>query len=346
MNALKLFPHEWPAADQRLWASITTDGGLFDETGSLAHLRPATLKTCAVVYGRWLFWIKTVDPDALLLAPINRITADRVNSWMASLETLAPYSRVMFMDEMIRIFCAAAPDQDSRPLRRIRKTHHALAQADHGSRKMGRIPCALDLVRAGVEHGTVGVEAAHSTFERARRLRDAAMIVFLAMHPIRRKNFVELEIGRSFRISGSSLRIVLSRDETKTHDPYEAEVLEPAANLVARYLREARPFLIGRGPLPHDRLWVADTGLPYSHGYIGTRIPLLAERLLGVRVAMHFFRDAVATTFARSSSDLARGTGAILGHSSLRTAERHYNHARAIDAGREYASVVRKTMER
>lgn len=111
------------------------------------------------------------------------------------------------------------------------------------------------------------------------------------------------------------------------------------------YLEEARPFFQARATENTNALWLADTGVPYSYGYIGRRIPLITERLIGVNVPPHFFRDAMVTTLARASPDFARGSKAILGHIDHRTAERHYNHARSVEAGREYASILQDLLD-
>lgn len=126
----------------------------------------------------------------------------------------------------------------------------------------------------------------------------------------------------------------------KNRTRYEAEVQEPASALLRRYLADARPFFAARTTSTNMFLWLADTGLPYSYSYFGRRIPLITTNLLGVNVPPHFFRDAVATSFARTSPDLARGTKAILGHTDYRTAERHYNHAQAIEAERSYQEIL------
>jgi integrase len=203
-----------------------------------------------------------------------------------------------------------------------------------------RIPSILDLIDAGLNHGDVGASEAKSEFERARRLRDAALIVLLAMVPIRRKNFLGLEIGRTIHVDREEILITLPAGEVKNKLRYEIILREPGAALLRRYLSEARPFLDARSSKQTNALWLADTGLPYGYGYIGRRIPFLTEKLIGVNVPPHFFRDATATTFARTSPELARGTKAILGHSDHRTAERHYNHAQSIEAGRSLAEII------
>jgi integrase len=90
------------------------------------------------------------------------------------------------------------------------------------------------------------------------------------------------------------------------------------------------------------RLWVADTGLPLNYSYMGRRIPELTERMTGVRVSPHFFRDAAATTLARESSSASRLAAPMLGHTNIRMAEKHYNHAQCIEAGGSYAAVLER----
>lgn len=64
-----------------------------------------------------------------------------------------------------------------------------------------------------------------------------------------------------------------------------------------------------------------------------------------MRVPPQFFRDAAATTLARTSPEAARLTRGLLGHAGFRTAERHYNQARALEAGRDYADVLTQLKE-
>lgn len=82
------------------------------------------------------------------------------------------------------------------------------------------------------------------------------------MVPIRRKNFVELEIGRTLLITDSRFVVLLPAGEVKNRVHYEIQLLEPGASVLSRYLAEARPFLASRGPTPTSMLWLAETGLP------------------------------------------------------------------------------------
>ncbi len=110
---------------------------------------------------------------------------------------------------------------------------------------------------------------------------------------------------------------------------------------LCRYLNEVRPWLMARSGARHDQLWVDNHGHPYRDRLLsGGRSREYDLRLTGVRVPPHFFRDAAATTLARHSPNAARLIRPVLAHSSFKTAERHYNHAQGIEAGRDYAAVI------
>lgn len=331
---------DWPAEDQALWTRLTTKVGPLDEGGDLTHLRGSSLRNIEVAYGRWLAGLGKRELAALDEPPIDRVTAERVRLWMEDVRDCAPNSRKIWIDGLIRLLTAAAPGVRFPFLRLVQRNLLQLANEDHGSRKVGRIPSSFDQIDAALTYADAEEAIATSRFEHARRLRDAAMIVFLSMVPIRRRSFVSLELGRTVIASDKDIVILLPPSEVKTKRHYEIVLREPGAGLLRRYLKEARPFLAARASTETGALWLADTGLPYSYTYIGKRIPLLTEKLIGTKVPPHFFRDSLATTFARVSPDLARGTKAILGHSDYRTAERHYNHAQAIEAGRTYSDVL------
>lgn len=335
MTRIKLHPHEWPAADQKMWSALQESGNPLDGVGAFAHLRASTIAQHQAGYGRWIAWLTAIDPAALGEPPLSRITAERVVAWMGSMEADAPYSRVMRLDTLIRVVVAVDRDACVRKLRRIRAIHFAQAQDRNGERKHGRILSGRVLLQAGLDLAGQHADAA-SILERMQTLRDGAMLAFLAMLPIRRRAFVGLELGHSVLLTAQSIEIALSPEMTKTGNTWTAMVPDPLEGLLRHYLSEARPFLLHRGNEAHAMLWVADSGRPFGYSYMGRRIADLTEKMIGVRVPPHFFRDAAATTLARESPEHARSAGPLLGHTSFRTAEKHYNHARAIEAGRTY----------
>lgn len=151
--------------------------------------------------------------------------------------------------------------------------------------------------------------------------------------------FVEAFNGR-FRADCINRRSLTTAGARKCRAPFQDQDTTTRGRPLVRgawhcRLAAARPFLFSRAKSDTHALWLADTGEPY--GYIGKRIPLLTKRLIGMNVPPHSFRDALATTIAGVSPELARGTKAVLGYADIRTSERHYNRAQAIKTVRSYS---------
>jgi integrase/recombinase XerD len=90
------------------------------------------------------------------------------------------------------------------------------------------------------------------------------------------------------------------------------------------YLEVHRPVLLAGQSVPE--LWVGRHG---RLGYQGCRQAILraTEETIGHAVPPHFFRDCAATTIALYDPEHVGIIPALLGHTTPRTAEQHYNHA-------------------
>lgn len=339
---LGLLPADWPAADRAMWAAITFRGGPLDDMGPLAHLRASSIRTLEISYGRWLGWLSTMDPPgALAEPPAARATAPLLSAWMRDLAALSPTSRLTFAEQTIRILSAWSPEADWASQRRLLSLLRCEVADTPSTRKDGRILSSADLLDLGLRLADGG-DAIGPTqkLAEAKRRRDGVMIAFLALLPLRRRSFCALELGRSVIVRPGGVSIHLDGDDTKPGSPWEAPLPAALDAPVRHYIAEVRPWLMERSGENHAHLWVNDSGRPYSDLHLGDRITRITERHLGVRVPPHLFRDAAATTLAHHSPDAARLTRAILAHSSFRTAEKHYNHARTIDAGRRYFALI------
>lgn len=332
----------WPDQDRAMWLNLQKSGGPLDDRGALSHLRATSLNTLELRYGRWLRWLETTDPDACALPPTVRATIERLSAWLGDLSHTKPMTRLMFIDGVIRILSAADPGKDWSAQRKLKAGLKRDAGRGDRDRKLGRILSSGVLLRAGITLATKHAEAAGTPLEAMKRLRDGTMIAMLALMPMRRRAFAGLRIGTSLIVSGETIIVALPDALTKSGQPWEAEVPDVIAPLLRRYIREARPALMQRGGTKHDFLWVGKKGAPLEMSYLSSRIAQQIRHLTGVRVPMHFFRDAAATTLARHSPESARLIRPILAHSSFGTAERHYIHAQTIEAGRDYAALIKK----
>ena len=342
MKRFALKPAAWPQPDQILWSGLFRKGHPLDEAGPLSYLSPVTITGMEVTWGHWLAWVARERPDLLNLDPLTRAAPEVLQAWLGSMAHLVPATASFRINSVLRVLKTLSPAQSLERHRKLARHYQRIADRTPSRRKQGRIVKTGVLVDAGVAHYKLHQDTASSSTECACACRDAMMVTLLALMPMRRHSFTNLELGRSLLRTHAGWRVVLDSFDLKSGQYWEASVPEPAESLLTHYVDVVRPRLKVPGGLDAGRLWLTKNGTPYEDGSLGAWIKQLTFRLIGVAISPHFFRDCAATTMALSSARDARGIRALLGHASDRTSERHYNQASAIEAGRELQDIVLK----
>lgn len=331
---------QWPNADRSMWEAVFKKGDLLDGQGPMAHVRLTTQTSLEPRYGRWLEWLRVNEPQVLDMPPPQRATLDRLKAWLTALDHTAPITRLAYIEGVLRVLLAANPERDWSAHRKLRLRLKKQAGRGDQTRKKGRILSSKVLLDAGLNLALVAADETRSPIWRVIHIRDGAIIALLALLPIRRRALVGLRIGESIFFNDNTAALALPGSLTKSGVPWEVEIPAPVMPALNRYMLEARPTLLARGAQLHDSLWVGRKGTPLSYSAIAPAVKNGTERMLGTRISPHLFRDAAATTLARHSSQAAILIRPVLSHSSDRTAERHYNHAKTIEAGRDYAALI------
>ena len=78
---------------------------------------------------------------------------------------------------------------------------------------------------------------------------------------------------------------------------------------------------------------------------LGSRIFVRTRQEFGRGLSPHMFRDCVATAVAVDNPKHIGDASLILGHAGHRTTEKHYNHARSLDASRRHAAMLASLRE-
>lgn len=331
---------DWPAADQSLWAGLIIADDPFGDLGALAHLRASSKAALIKNYGRWLEWLWQADPPALGQPPEQRATPERLEAWISSLDHVVPPTLRTFVCGALRVLMAAAPERDWRLQNNTMIRLHRRAKMFNSDRKTGRVLSSSALFDTGRDLMGPKADEANTPLKAALCRRDGAMIAFLAVMPIRLRSLSELMLGDSVLVSGRRIVIRLSADMTKTGQDWEAPVPDLLEPLLKTYIYEVRPWLLERTGVRHDCLWVTRFGSGMAYGQIKDLIPKVTGRELGIKISPHLFRDAAATTLVRQSPKDALLVRPLLAHTDFRTAERHYIHAKGIEAGRDHAAVI------
>jgi integrase/recombinase XerD len=336
----------WPARDQALWNRALKSGSPLDPTGGLSHLRSGSLSALRQAYRQWLHWLQSNEPETLQIAPEERATIERLHRWYDTMTALRPMSRLFYIEGTIKFLRAIAPEGKWDAHKRLILRLKRLAGRGDKSRKSGRILDSGALLEFGMNYANTSRKANPTPLEAAARYQTETMIAMLALMPLRSSTFRRLELGKSVHVGVDAIEITAPGETMKMGQPWDAQVPDMLLPLLRKYITEVRPWLLERLGKNHNFLWVTNKGDPFTNGYIGVRIAVAMVEASGVRVSPHLFRDAAATTLARKSPQSARLIKPVLAHSCTETSEDYYIHAGAIDAGRDYAALIKNLRKR
>jgi integrase len=307
--------------------------------GAGNHLKPITLSDLERRYGYFLDFIDRrglLDPNK---AAGGHVTPENVDTYLEELTARVGSVTVQGSICKLRRACELIdPACDLSWLANIEKD---LALVMRPRSKSNRWVLTEVLVEAGL---TLIAEAENSRkmskLGQARQVRNGLMVAMLAMHPIRLKNFADLEIGRNFVEIKGSWWIVLPASETKEGRPDERRIddlLQPALD---RYLAKYRPILSGADQSV-AALWLSSNdGNPMTYDGVARAITETTRSTVGVAVSPHLFRTATASSAATHGGANPHLASALLHHTNPHVTEAHYNRASSISAGESLRSII------
>ena len=338
-NIRMLPPDLWPEADRNAWVAACQPAARLKRGGAAGHLKPVTREVHERHYGNFLGFL---DRNGLLRrdapAAVN-VTPENVDAFLAEAKARMSFTTVhVAMCCLRRAARYMVPGLDLDWLNEIAKD---LALVAHPRSKSDRWVLPELLIEAGL---TLIQEAEHSEtmtkLVRAIQVRNGLMVGMLGFHPIRRKNFAALEIGRSLVKIRGMWWIVLSAAETKENRADERRINEMLMPFLDRYLDHYRPVLI-RPESPPRALWLSKHGARIADKYVTTLIGATTLATVGVRVSPHLFRTSAASAAAVYGGDNPYLGSAVLHNADPRVTLEHYNRATSLTAAESFRQLIR-----
>jgi integrase len=329
----------WPEADRNAWSSACQPSQRLKRGGAGSHMKQITLDDLARRYGYFLDCMNRrglLDPNR---TAGGHVTPENVDAYLAELAARVGSVTVQGSIHKLRRACELInPARDMSWLAEIEKD---LALVMRPRSKANRWVLTEVLIEAGL---TLIAEAENSRkmsqLAQARQVRNGLMVAMLAMHPIRLKNFTDLEIGRNFVEIKGSWWIVLSASETKEGRPDERRIddlLQPALD---RYLKTYRPILAGADQST-KALWLSSNdGASMSYAGVERVLTETTRTTVGIAVSPHLFRTAIASSAAIHGGANPHLASALLHHTDPHVTEAHYNRASSISAGDSLRSII------
>ena len=314
----------WPEADRKAWIAACQPSQRLKRGGAGSHMKPITLDDLARRYGYFLDCMNRRGLLDLNKAAGGHVTPENVDAYLAELS--ARVGSVTAYGSIYKLRRACELIDPARDLSWLADIEKDLALVMRPRSKADRLVLTEVLIEAGL---TLVAEAENSRkmskLGQARQVRNGLMVAMLAMHPIRLKNFADLEIGRNFIEIKGSWWIVLSASETKEGRPDERRIddlLQPALD---RYLKKCRPVLAGADQST-AALWLSSNdGNAMTYDGVARAITETTRSTVGIAVSPHLFRTAIASSAAIHGGENPHLASALLHHTDYRVTEAHYN---------------------
>lgn len=331
---------DWPALDRQLWDRAHRPARRFDDPGWASNWRPATIQMVLTGYGCWLSWLsdtQQLDPAA---SPSARITADRAQAFAEHLdEHMAGATVDITIRGLHRAVRAMEQTTSFRWLDRLAR--HYANKSPSTRNKAARVVPSSELFEYGVELMQDALTRDRAPIHGALQYRNGLLLAFLAAHPERRQNIVDLQFGHTLFRGTTRYRFRFEAAATKTRRARELSVTDKLTSPLDAYLNEIRPVLAARSQEPDQgHIWLSMAGTPLNGGTILQVVSSLTGDKFGRRVSPHLFRDCAATSVAIDDPQHVGIIKSILGHTTLRTSERHYNMATSLTASRRFTNGV------
>ena len=329
-------PYEcWPQADVLTWEFAIAAGDVLDGRGPAHRWRPATRRTNIEHYSRWLAFMLTAEGN-LDKRPAARVTKPNVRAYIEHLKgSIAPRTVVSSLVGLKVMMQAMSPDDDWRWLADIcnRLHRNAVPSVD----KRARMLSSNDLQQKALRYLD---KLAKTDLNKRKELvgyRNGLMVALMAAHPLRRKNFAELSLGTTIRETQAGWMIDIPGAVTKNGQPIQFEVADRLTPYLKTYLECVRSRIAA--PL-ENALWVSWDGGRMVHHMVYIAFTRITVELFGRPINPHLFRDCAATTLASHSLRGAMAAPGLLGHLSTQTTEKHYIHARQLEASRKMNEIL------
>jgi integrase len=331
---------EWPDRDRKAWEEACRPGVRLKPGGRASHFADASLKDFTTRYGAYLGFLQRRAVLNLTAGAAAQVTRASVKPYIAELK--ARVSSVTTWNCIYKLRRAAQllnPKIDFSWLLDMER-ESALVMTPRS--KFDRLVLTTRIIEAGLTLIAEAEKCAKFDFERARAIRNGLMIVILGLAQIRLKNFVELEIGRTFKEVNGSWWITVPAGRTKNKRWIEKRLPKSLNRAVELYLNQARPILM-KSLRPDNSLWISwQTGTRFTYKNLGTLISKITLQTLGVDVSPHLFRTAAASTAAVKLPGFPHLASALLGQADPRIADEHYKRTTSLNAANVYGNLIQE----
>jgi len=327
----------WPEADRSLWQSaFRVADSPFDDSGSAAHLAPATRRSLRSSYGIFLGFLTGRHADLLTRPPaarLDRRLAEIYVAWRRT--TCSDAALANDLHQLRRALSYMCPGSDWAWLRPIAKR---IAARPGAKSPRLHLVSSDELYALGIELMDKADTSERTGKADGFQYRDGLIIGLLAVVPLRRRTLAALRIGENVVKCGDLWVLDIAAKDTKTRRALEYPLSAQLSARIDVYLEKFRGKIPGSAA--HSGFWSSNLGCPMTGNSIYEAVWRRTQLAFGFAINLHRFRHAAATFWSIRDPKNVRGAKDLLGQSSFGTTEKHYIMGQSRLAGRVLARAI------
>jgi integrase len=287
IRSLKL--SEWPAADRVAWEAACRPPQRLKRGGKAAHMKQVTRDDLVRRYGQFVDHVARsigLEHDA---GPAASVTPVIVGAYI--LELRARVSSVTLYGNIYKLRRTAELLAPAIDLTWLQEIEQDLEGDMRPASKLDRIVDSDRIVKAGLDlMREAETNDKLSAFRRRLQYRNGLMIAFLALVPLRLKNFAALKIGTTLVQVEGQWHVVIPARDTKSRRAEERRVPDLLQPFLTCYVSTHSALE------PEDKaLWIGRTGKGLSYSGCERIVTEVARATLGVPISPHLFRACAAS---------------------------------------------------
>jgi hypothetical protein len=298
--------------------------------------RPATVSSHERILGRYAFEVSKFG----LVADFSE---ESIDAFVDNIDgTVQPISIRKYLAAILQV-SAHAPGVDLNRLGEI-----VSPEGDELETRIAPMVHPSTFLKYALEEWYAAGDLPRGGIARVTSRRNALMLAFAVLHPVRRTNIANLQIGRNLiRTEAGAWKLKFSADEMKNDKPYECDVDIDLCAMIDEYIEVDRSTLL-RGERDLGWLWC---GLGGGHVRGNTKlgpagvysaIRVVTKAACGFKLYPHVMRHICASFLAiESPGEMWATAKSLLGHAKESSTKGYAFMGQQVISARKYRQVSR-----
>ncbi len=342
----KLWLHpNWPDKERLAWVAANDPGDVLSGSGPATLLAARTRENAELAYGRYVEFLFRTNRQRDVAHIADRLRIDDLRAFAQELGiTVASQTVFLIFSSLSRAIRLMDPKADRKLLSKVLRRLGRLSKPTREIDK--RLISPIELLEVADQMMKEAEACPVQGKKSAVLARNSVLIKGGALCPLRRKNWLQIVIGKHLRFEGDGGVLSFAGHEMKSKRRFEVSLPSAFAAVLQRYIDYFRPRLLRPGVIDEGVLFPSWHGKPMFPGTMSYSVKSALLARTGKAFSMHMFRYAAATFISDHAPERMVIAKGMLHHRSFRTTSKYYIRGQRRRAMTKYQDAVAQIVKK